>query len=86
MRAVGQYIAIEPINEEVKMGIFTLTGEDKNKQRYRRGKILSKGVEVTEVLNVGEIVFYDVVSSFEMLIKDKNVTIIRQRDIVAVED
>jgi co-chaperonin GroES (HSP10) len=82
MKAVGQYILIDKIEEEIQSAGFVLTGEEKRLQRFRKGKIISKGNEVTEVLNSGDVVYFDVANSFDMLIEGKNVTIIRQRDII----
>ena len=84
MKAIGQYIIIDPINEEVKVNNFILSGEDKKNQRYRKGTILSCGHEVAEVLKSGDVVYYDVAGGFEMIIQDKAATIIRQRDVVSV--
>jgi co-chaperonin GroES (HSP10) len=86
MRALGKYIAIQPIEEELKSGVMMLTGEDKKQQRYRRGRVISAGSEVVDTLKKDDVVYFDKANSFEMLIEDKNVTIIQSRDIVAVED
>jgi co-chaperonin GroES (HSP10) len=85
MRAIGQYILIEKINEEVKMHGMLLSGMDKNNQRFRKGKIISCGSEITDTLQPGEVIYYDIGGSFEMIINEKVVTIIRQRDVLAVD-
>jgi co-chaperonin GroES (HSP10) len=86
MRAIGRYIAIEPIDEQLKSGVMILSGEEKEQQRFRKGKILSVGSEITDVLKKDDIVYYDRANSFELLIKDVPVTVIRQADVVAVEE
>jgi len=85
MKAIGKYIVIKSIEEEVKTesGII-LSGEDTNSFRYKKGTVVVPGTDVT-CINVGDVVYYDKGHSFTMLIGDEQHTIILERDVVVVE-
>ena len=49
MKAVGKYIIIENLSEEVTTGSgLILTGDDVSKLRYRKSKVVSAGTDVGE--------------------------------------
>lgn len=84
MRPIGKYIVIDSIKEETttESGLL-LSGEDMDKLRYGRGKVLASGTEV-EVISSGEELYYDKRASFTMLIDGIARTIISERDVVVV--
>ncbi|MDB4534007.1 hypothetical protein N9242_03975 [Vicingaceae bacterium] len=84
MRPIGKYIVIDSIKEETttESGLL-LSGEDMDKLRYGRGKVVASGTEV-EVISSGEELYYDKRASFTMLIDGIARTIISERDVVVV--
>jgi len=85
MQPIGKYIAVRDDHSDIKTesGLL-LSGEDANQLRYRRAVVIKKGTEVQSIKD-GDVVYYDKGSSFTMLIKDEQVTIIREGDVVVVE-
>jgi len=84
MKAVGKYIIIEIVKEEVKTssGLF-LGEEDAKNQRYRKGIVLTVGKLVDEIKE-GDKIYYDLHAGHTMLLDDKEVHIILERDVVIV--
>jgi len=85
MKAIGKYIVIKAIDEEVKTesGII-LSGKDTEGFRYKKGVVMVPGTDVASIA-VGDVVYYDKGHSFTMLINDEQHTIITERDVVVVE-
>jgi len=85
MQPIGKYIVVMPIDEEIKTdsGII-LSGEDASQFRYRKGKVIKPGTDVT-VIKENDIVYYDKGFSFTMIIANEQQTIIRESDVVLVE-
>ena len=85
MQPIGKYIVISSIDEEIKTdsGII-LSGEDANQFRYKKGKVIKPGTDVT-VIKEGDVVYYDKGYSFTMIIGAEQHTIIREGDVVVVE-
>ncbi len=85
MKAIGKYIVIKTIEEEVRTdsGII-LSGEDANSFRYKKGVVIAPGTEVTAI-SPGDVVYYDKGHSFTMVIGEEQRTIILERDVVVVE-
>ena len=84
MKPIGKYVIIKPIQEELKTksGLI-LTAEDADEFRYKKGKVIKSGTDVSEI-EEGQIVYYDKSAGFSMLIHDDTFTIITERDIVVV--
>ena len=84
MKAVGKYIVLTEIEEQQKTdsGIL-LTSEDSNRLRYKKGIIIIPGTEV-DVVEEGNIVYYDRNAGHKMMLNEEVVTIILERDIVVV--
>jgi co-chaperonin GroES (HSP10) len=84
MKAIGKYIVIKNIEEDVKTesGIV-LSGEDTNQLRYRRGVVCVPGTDVSDI-QVGDEIYYDKAHGFTMIIKDEQYSIIQERDVVVV--
>lgn len=85
MQPIGKYIVVSPVEEEIKTdsGII-LSGEDANQFRYKKGKVVKPGTDVT-VIKEGDVVYYDKGYSFTMIINDEHCTVIRESDVVVVE-
>jgi co-chaperonin GroES (HSP10) len=85
MKAIGKYIVIKTIEEEVKTDSgLILSGEDANSFRYKKGVVITPGTDVS-CIAPGDVVYYDKGHSFTMLIGDEQRTIILERDVVVVE-
>ena len=84
MKAVGDYILVETVKEELKTedGVY-LTGEATAGMRYRRGKVISAGNHI-EFIKEGNEVYYDKTRSFSLIVDETSVTVIRVADVVVV--
>lgn len=84
MQPIGKYIVVSNIDEEIKTdsGII-LSGDDANQFRYKKGKVIKPGTDVT-VIKEDDIVYYDKGQSFTMIIGEGQYTIIREVDVVVV--
>lgn len=84
MKPIGKYIVVKTVDEEIKTesGLI-LSGEDTNQLRYKRGRVIEPGSDVT-VIKQGDELYYDKNQSFTMLIDDIQYTIISERDVVVV--
>ena len=84
MKPVGKYIVIKTIEEEIKTKAgLLLSSEDANQLRYKKGLIIKPGTDV-QVLDEGDLVFYDKRSGYSMIINDEPYTIIQEKDVVVV--
>jgi len=84
MKAIGKYIVIKPIDEEVKTDSgLILSGKDVDDFRYRKGKVITPGTDVVGI-NEGDEIYYDKVQSFTMIIGEEQRTVIQERDVVVV--
>ena len=84
MRPIGKYIVIKMIKEEMKTesGLL-LSAQDASDFRYRKGKVVKQGTDVTAI-NEGDIIYYDGAAGHDMLIEENPYTIITERDVVVV--
>ena len=77
MKPIGKNIIIKTIDEEIKTSSgLLLSSEDANQLRYKKGMIIKSGTEV-QVLDEGDIIFYDKRSGYSMIINDEPYTIIQ---------
>lgn len=84
MKAIGKNIVVENIEEEVKTGSgMILSGEDTKQLRYGKAKVISPGSDVANI-KADDIIYYDKVQSFIMIVDDKQVTVIQERDVILV--
>ncbi len=84
MLPIGKYIVINEVKEELKTSSgLLLSNEDAGKMRYKRGRVVAPGTDVS-VINVDDEIYYDKGSGFTMLIDDDPYTIIMERDVVIV--
>ena len=84
MKAIGKNIVIEPVVEQIKSESgLVLSGDDTKGLRYAKGIVLSPGSDVHSIEELDEI-YYDKAQSYAMLIDDKQVVVIQERDVVIV--
>ena len=84
MQPISKYILVEPIEEQLKTASgLMLSGTDAEDMRYKKAKVVKVGTDVS-VINDGDTIYYDRRSGYSVLIEDKLVTIILERDVVVV--
>jgi co-chaperonin GroES (HSP10) len=84
MKAVGKYIVITEIKEQITTGSgILLTSDDSSQMRYKKGLIKIPGTDVLSV-NEGDEIYYDKNAGHSMMLNSELVTIIMERDIVIV--
>jgi co-chaperonin GroES (HSP10) len=84
MRAIGKYIVIDRVSEEVKSssGLF-LSGDDVNSLRYKKGVVVNPGTDVS-VVKEGDVIYYDKSAGHDIVINGDKRSIILERDVVVV--
>ena len=84
MTPIGKHIVIESVAEEIKTDSgLLLTAADANELRYKKGKVVKPGTEV-DVIKEGDEIYYDKRAGFTMIIEDRHLTVILERDVVIV--
>lgn len=84
MQPIGKYIAVKPIDEEVKTNSgLLLSAKDVDDYRYKKGRIIKAGTEVN-VIKADDIIYYDKNAGHTMLIDNESMTIIEERNVVVV--
>lgn len=84
MKPISKYILVEPIEEQLRTASgLMLSGTDAEDMRYKKAKVVRVGTDVS-VINDGDTIYYDRRSGYSVLIEDKLVTIILERDVVVV--
>lgn len=82
MKAVGKYIIIENLNEEITTGSgLILTGDDVSKLRYRKSKVVSAGTDVNCVKD-GDIIYHDSRAGHKVKLDDNVYGVILEREVV----
>jgi len=82
MKAIGKYIIVEAINEEVKTSSgLLMSGEEVNKLRYKKSKVISVGTDVNGIED-NSVIYHDARSGHQMKIEDKTYGVIMERDVV----
>jgi co-chaperonin GroES (HSP10) len=84
MKAIGKYIVITEIKEQITTdsGIL-LTSDDSNQMRYKKGTVRIPGTDV-ETVSVDDCIYYDKNAGHSMMLNKELVTIIMERDVVIV--
>lgn len=84
IQPIGKWIAIDIIEEEImsESGLL-LSGNDKSKLSYKKGKVIKEGTEVT-VIKENDIIYYSPHNSFSMFIESKEITFIQERDVLTI--
>jgi len=84
MKPIGKYVVIKTIDEEIKTGSgILLTASDVDEFRYKKGKVIKPGTNVSEI-NENDLIYYDKSAGFSLLLNDVSYTVITERDIVVV--
>jgi co-chaperonin GroES (HSP10) len=82
MKAVGKYLIIENITEELKSNSgLIMTGEDMGNLRYRKSKVISAGTEV-DCVKDGDIIYHDSRAGHKVKLDDKVYGVILEREVV----
>lgn len=81
VKAIGSYILVRPIEEEVKNSGILITGDENRSIRYKKGVIEKAGNEVTTV-NEGQLIYFDKSAGSQIIINDSYFLVIRERDVV----
>ena len=84
MRPINKYIIINTIEEEIKTDSgLLLSANDVKDFRYKKGEGVKPGTNVVDIKE-GDMIYYDKMSGYTMIINDKQYTIILERDVVVV--
>ena len=85
MKPIGKYIAITPIEEQIrsKSGLL-LSGQDVSDFRYKKGVVSEPGTDVQGIKKGGTI-DYDKHAGHSLMVVDTPYTIITESDVVIVE-
>jgi chaperonin GroES len=85
MKAVNDYIVVEPIKEEKKTsGGLLLTDDTDTDNRYKKAKVVSVG-NLAELIKEGSVVMYDQHAGHDISYDGLLYKVIRLRDIVLAE-
>lgn len=85
MKAVGKYIVIDP-NKETNVkteGGLILSNNQREDIRYRQAVVVKPGTDV-KIIKKGDEIYYDRSSGFNIEIKNKQYTIIKEFDVVVI--
>lgn len=84
LKPIGNYIIVKEIIEEQKTASgMILTGESMLDMRYRKGKVIKAGTDVT-VIHEDDVIMFDKSNSFSMMLEGITVTIITIREVIIV--
>lgn len=81
MRAIGSYILIKPIEEQIKSQGIIITGDEAKTLRYKKAKVIKVGNEVSAVKE-GDEIYYDRAAGNQLILQDTYCLVIRERDVV----
>ena len=85
MKAVNNYIIIDPVkNEPKKVGVLILTDEVNEDNRYLKAKVVSVGHNV-EGIKENDVIYYDKHAGHGIQHKDKFYGVIKQMDVVLID-
>ena len=85
MKAVNNYIVIEPIKQDhKKVGGLVLTDDINEDNRYLKAKVISVG-NLVEGINQNDIVYYDRHAGHGVQHNDKFYGVIKQMDVVLID-
>lgn len=84
MRAINKWIVVRRIKEETSTkGGLILSQAEEAQFRYQRGVVVNPGTLV-EHIKEGDEVYFDKVQAFDLKFEGEMLTIIQERDVVAV--
>ena len=86
MRAVSLYIVVKEIKSKPKtIGGLEISDSIDSDNRYLKGKIISKGDAIPDVLKEGDVIYYDRHAGHGITYKDTLYQVITVKDVVIVE-
>ena len=85
MKAIGKYIVKDPIKEvdTTTKGGLILAEKQREDVRYRTAKVKSVGLDV-KAIKVGNEIYYDKASGFNIEIKGEMYKVIKEQDVVII--
>lgn len=85
MKAIGKYIIIREIKEDIKKteGGLLLAENHREDIRYRTADVVSVGTHV-EGINVGDKIYYDRIAGHNIEIKEDVYKVIQEIDVIIV--
>lgn len=84
MKPIGKNIVIRNIDEQIKTDSgLVLSGKDIDALRYKKAVVIEPGTEV-EFIKKDNVIYYDKSHGFTLLVEDKQLTVIQERDVVVV--
>lgn len=84
MRAINKFILLKRSNEEVKTsGGLLMSKAEESQMRYQVGVVITPGTLVDHIKE-GDNIFFDKVHAFDVKIDGQMLTIVQERDVVAV--
>lgn len=86
MKAIGKYLIVKPLVEEIvktETGLL-LSSEQKQKVRYKKGVIHRVGSDVGNILKENDEIRYDSINGFDMLLEGELYSIIKEHDVIVV--
>jgi co-chaperonin GroES (HSP10) len=84
-KAVGKFILIDPIKEEIKNSLgMRISEADSIHYRYRKAAVVSVG-SLVESIKEKDLVYYDKSSEHSVIISGDPFSVVLERDIVLVE-
>jgi co-chaperonin GroES (HSP10) len=92
MKTLGSFVLVEPIKydesnfKKTITGGFMITGKSGTQYVDRVGRIFSKGEDVPNKVDIGDLVFFNKNCEYEINIEGKNLYRMEYRDIITVID
>tara|TARA_R100000278_G_scaffold25006_1_gene23085 strand:+ start:7405 stop:7665 length:261 start_codon:yes stop_codon:yes gene_type:complete len=85
MRAIGKYIVIEEVKEDIKKtdGGLLLAENHREDIRYRKGKVVSTGTNVNGI-EEKDLIWYDRHAGHNLEIDNNIFKVIEERDVIIV--
>ena len=84
MKAVNNYLIIDMIKEEPKVGGLILTEQTDEDNRYLKAKVVSIG-NLVEGIQENDTIYYDKHAGHGIQHKDKFYGVIKQMDVVLID-
>jgi co-chaperonin GroES (HSP10) len=82
MKAIGKFIIVEAINEEVKSNSgLLMSGDEVSRLRYKKSKVISAGTDVTAIKD-GDIIYHEARSGHQMKLDSNTYGVILERDVI----
>ncbi len=82
MKAIGKFIIVEAINEEVKSNSgLLMCGDEVSRLRYKKSKVISAGTDVTAIKD-GDVIYHEARSGHQMKLDSNTYGVILERDVI----